>query len=79
MNRETLIAKLKSLEREAALLAATPYSQSDPGAVMDRRFVDRKIRDTQKQLEELNRPPACKECTAACTPSPGPRATEPER
>lgn len=54
MSREALTAKIAALEKEAARLATTSYSQSDPGAVMDRRYVARELRRAYKQLEELN-------------------------
>lgn len=54
MSRESLTAKIAALEKEAARLATTSYSQSDPGAVMERRDVARELRKAYKQLEELN-------------------------
>ena len=53
MNCEILKAKIAELERETARLAAQSYSQSDPGAVMDRRGVARDLRRAYKQLEEI--------------------------
>lgn len=78
MSRESLIAKIATLEKEAARLATTSYSQSDPGAVMERRDIARELRRAYKQLEELNHQHVCKECTATCTPSEDPQTPAPE-
>lgn len=78
MNVEQLKIKIAALEKEAAHLAAQSYSQSNPGAVMERRDVARDLRRTYKQLEELSRP-ACTKCTATCTQSEDPQTIAQER
>jgi hypothetical protein len=78
MSREALNVKIAALEKESARLAAQSYSQSNPAAVMERRDVARDLRKAYRQLEELNRPHVCKECTVTCTPSLIPQATAPE-
>lgn len=79
MNAEQLKLKIAALEKEAARLAAQPYSQSNPGAVMERRDIARDLRRAYKQLEELNHQPACTEYTAACTQSEDPQTIAQER
>ena len=78
MNAEQLKIKIAALEKEAARLAAQPYSQSNPGAVMERRDVARDLRRVIKQLEEISRP-VYTECTAACTQSEDPQTIAQER
>ena len=72
MNAEQLKIKIAALEKEAARLAAQSYSQSNPGAVMERRDIARDLRRAYKQLEEVSRP-AYTECTAECTQSEDPQ------
>lgn len=45
--------KIEKLEAEQTRLAHTSYSQSDPGAVMDRRFVNRDLDRARKLYEQL--------------------------
>lgn len=68
MNTEQLKSKISALEKKAASLTAQPYSQSNPGTVMERRNVSRDLRKAYRQLEEISRS-ACTECTVACTQS----------
>ena len=47
--------RIEKLRNEQIRLANTPYSQSNPGAVMDRRFVNRELAKLEKQYEELTK------------------------
>ncbi len=48
-----LFEDICKLEKEQERLALQSYSQSDPGAVMDRRFVKRDLERKQRQYTEI--------------------------
>jgi hypothetical protein len=50
-----LQARIQEVRNEQIRLANTSYSQSNPGAVMDRRFVARELAKLEKQYEELTK------------------------
>jgi hypothetical protein len=50
---QTIKDKLEKLYREKSKLDSQPYSQSDPGAVLDRRWVRRDIESNEAKLEVL--------------------------
>jgi hypothetical protein len=47
--------RIEKVRNEQIRLANSSYSQSDPGAVMDRRFVNRELAKLEKQLEEVTK------------------------
>ena len=48
-----LFKRICELEKEQERLANQSYSQSNPGAVMDRRFVKRELESKRRQYEAL--------------------------
>ena len=48
-----LSEEIQKLEKEWNKLAGQSYSQSDPGAVMDRRFVSRALDKKRREYDAL--------------------------